>query len=124
MVKFVVDENVSFAVVKVLREKDYEVFSVAERDLTGADDRSVFNLAVKEGGVIITRDYHFKNPIKFPPDRTNGIIYIRHGNLKSSQEVDIVLRFCRLNIFDKILGKLVILFKVIASLHAHQAGVL
>lgn len=74
--KFVVDESVSYAVVEKLRELKYEVVSVA-KDFASLKDRDVHKLAVAEKAILITRDHHFTNSIRFPPEKTNGIVYIR-----------------------------------------------
>ncbi|MCL0066016.1 hypothetical protein M1N79_03980 [Dehalococcoidia bacterium] len=43
--------------------------------------------------VVDERDYHFTNPVRFPAERTKGIIYIRHGNLKTEEEIAMVENF-------------------------------
>jgi len=48
---------------------------------------------VREQAVLVTRDYHFTNPIRFPAEKTAGIIYIRHGNLKSEEEIMLMENF-------------------------------
>jgi predicted nuclease of predicted toxin-antitoxin system len=108
--KFVVDESVSYAVVEKLRELEYEVISVA-KDYTSLKDQDVYKLAVAEKAILITRDYHFTNSIRFPPEKTNGIVYIRHGNLKSEEEARFVLEFAKKYIPEKIRGSLIILQK-------------
>ncbi len=62
--KFVVDENVSFGLVEVLRENREEVLAIIE-DNRGVSDIGVFNLARKDKAILITRDYHFTSPMRF-----------------------------------------------------------
>ena len=41
----------------------------------------------------MTRDAHFTNPLRFPADRTGGILYIARGNLLATQEAELVKGF-------------------------------
>ncbi|GAI61466.1 unnamed protein product, partial [marine sediment metagenome] len=78
--KFVVDENVSFGLVEALRKNREEVLAVAE-DNRGVSDAAVFNLAQRDAAILITRDYHFTNPMRFASTKVEAIIYIQQGNL-------------------------------------------
>lgn len=109
--KFLVDENVSMEVVKGLREKNHDVISVAEKGFSGIDDDSVFKLAVTEKRIIVTRDFHFTNFIRFPANLTEGVIYIRHGNLKSIEEKELILHFINSVREEEIHGKLITLYR-------------
>jgi predicted nuclease of predicted toxin-antitoxin system len=108
--KFVVDESVSYAVVEKLQEFKHEVISIA-KDFSSLKDQDVYKLAVAEKAVLITRDHHFNNSIRFPPEKTNGIVYIRHGNLKSEEEVKLVLGFVQKFIPESMGSSLIILQK-------------
>ncbi len=109
--RIVVDENVSYSLVERLRTKEYDVISVAE--LTGRmiSDEEVYTLVQKEQAVLITRDHHFTNPIRFPAEKTRGIIYIRHGSLKPADEIAIAEGFLDTYSPEKFQGKLVTLHK-------------
>jgi len=106
--KFVVDESVSYAVVEKLRELKYEAISIA-KDFTSLNDQDVYKLAVSEKAILITRDHHFTNSIRFPPEKTNGIVYIRHGNLKTEEEARLAFEFVKKHIPEEIRGSLIIL---------------
>jgi len=108
--KFVVDESVSYAVVEKLQELKYEVISVA-KDFASLKDRDVYKLAVAEKAILITRDHHFTNSIRFPPEKTNGIVYVRHGNIKSEDEAKLVLEFVQKYIPKGIRSSLIVLQK-------------
>lgn len=109
--KFIVDENVSFSVFEKLKNLDLDVISIVDKKYSGLKDKEIYELAIKEKAIIITRDYHFTNSFIFPPENTEGIIYIRIGNLTSEEEVNLIEKF--INKFDisKICGKLVTLYK-------------
>lgn len=87
------DENVSYGLVERLRNTGHYVIAMAETEGRGTEDASVFEIACREKAVLITRDYHFTNPFRFAPEKTEGIIYIRQGNLKSEEEIEMVIKF-------------------------------
>ena len=93
--KILVDENVSMAVVTGLKAESLDVIYMADDEFAGLDDDAVFQLAVKDRRVIITRDRHFTNSLRFPPAETEAIIYVRHGNMTSDQERNVVLGFLK-----------------------------
>ena len=85
-------KNVSFSVVRKLRALGYNVIAIAE-EYASIKDQSIYEMAIREKAILITRDYHFTNSLRYPPEKTEGIVYIRHGNLKSNEEVDKSLNF-------------------------------
>ena len=107
---FVIDENVSYGLVETLRDKGEKVIAITE-DKQGKSDTAVFNIAMKDKAVMITRDYHFTNPIRFKADRIGAIIYIRQGSLTSSEEIKLVMDFLNKYPQEQFEGKLVILYK-------------
>ncbi|MCK4330334.1 DUF5615 family PIN-like protein [candidate division WOR-3 bacterium] len=108
--KIVVDENVSYGVVIKLLERGYNVISIA-KEKKSTLDKDIFRLVLKKGAILITRDHHFTNPILYPPDKTKGIIYIRIGNLRSDEEIDIIDRFFANYPPEQFKGKLVVLYR-------------
>ncbi len=108
--KFVVDENVSFGLVEALRKNREEVLAVVE-DNRGISDTAVFNLAQKDKAILITRDYHFTNPMRFVSSKVKAIIYIQQGNLSSVKEIQLVMNFLKKHTLDQFKGKLVTLYK-------------
>ncbi len=91
--KIVLDESVSYGLGEVLRHEGHEIIAIAEASTAGNADEEVFRLACDINAVLITRDYHFTNHIRFPADKTSGIIYIRHGNLTAEEEIQLVTTF-------------------------------
>lgn len=87
------DENVSYGLVERLRNTGHYVIAMAETEKQRTEDASVFEIACREKAILITRDYHFTNPFRFAPERTEGIIYIHQGNLKSEEEIGMVIKF-------------------------------
>jgi predicted nuclease of predicted toxin-antitoxin system len=109
--KIAVDENVSYGVALALRETGYDVIAIAESPTSGIVDEDIFELVVNTSSVLITRDYHFTNHLRFPPDKTEGIIYIRRGNLRVSEEIALVQKFLSIHFHSDYSGKLVTLYK-------------
>lgn len=108
--RIVIDENVSYSVVLRLQERGYEVTSIA-KERKSIPDKDIFHLAIQKEAILITRDYHFTNPILYPPNKTEGIIYIRIGNLRSDEEAEIVERFFADYSPEKLKGKLATLYR-------------
>ncbi|MBI3995892.1 MAG: DUF5615 family PIN-like protein [Nitrospirae bacterium] len=109
--KFVVDENVSYGLVEVLRKTGHNVTAIGETPTGGMDDLQVFNIVVGNEAVLITRDYHFTNAVRFPHNRTAGIIFIRRGNLTSEEEIGLVRDFLSHHSPEDYAGRLVTLYK-------------
>ena len=105
--KIVVDENVSADVGVMLRSRGHQVVVISEMAHRGITDRDVWDLILKERATLITRDYHFTNPIRFDVRETAGVIYLRRGNLTAEMEVRLVERFLPTYQPDEFRGRLV-----------------
>ena len=81
MPRAVLDENVSLQVGARLAAFGYEVLAIAKQPGRGMSDEAVFALVTESAGLLVTRDTHFTNPLRFPPAKTGGILYLTHGNL-------------------------------------------
>ena len=75
--KFLLDENLSPAHAALLRTMGYDAVAVIEVGLAGASDPEVVAFAIQDGRILITLDGDFANIIRFPPDRTGGVIRLR-----------------------------------------------
>jgi predicted nuclease of predicted toxin-antitoxin system len=107
----VLDESVSHGLCDILRRMGHDVVSIAEGATAGNGDEEVYKLACTRNALLITRDYHFTNPLRYPPDKTAGIIYIRHGNLTSDEEIQLVGNFLEKYPFTEYQGRLITLYK-------------
>ncbi len=107
----VLDESVSYGLAEVLRETGHTVIAIAEASTSGISDEEIFNLVLKNNAILITRDYHFTNPLRFPPNKTGGLIYIRHGNLTAIEEIKLVQRFLSIHPYNEYSGRLVTLYR-------------
>ena len=93
MPRAVLDENVSLQVGARLAAFGYEVLAIAKQPGRGMSDEAVFALVTESAGLLVTRDTHFTNPLRFPPAKTGGILYLTHGNLQGQDEAELVERF-------------------------------
>lgn len=87
--KFIVDENISPAVVKFLRTLKHNVVYVSEK-LKSFDDESILKIALKEKRILITKDKDFGHFIfkkKFPH---SGIIFLRLNNDSSQNTIRVL----------------------------------
>ena len=109
MPKVVLDENVSLQVSGCLHDLGYEVLAIVKHPQRGMNDRMVFDLVTAGRSILLTRDGHFTNPIRFPAVKTGGIIYLTHGNLRASAEVALVHQFLISHTKDVFEGRLVLL---------------
>ncbi len=109
--KIVLDESVSYGLADVLLRDGHQIVAIAETATSGNTDEEVFLLACNSQSILITRDYHFTNPLRFPPDKTGGIIYVRHGNLTSEQEILLVTKFLTHHPHAEFIGRLATLYR-------------
>ena len=112
----VLDENVSLEATRRLETMGYQVISIARSSSRGISDQKVFALAVEKQGLLVTRDTHFTNPIRFPAHETSGIIYITRGNLRGSEEADLLEHFLESHPPETFKGKLVFLSRTGAGI--------
>ncbi|MFB0545415.1 MAG: DUF5615 family PIN-like protein [Anaerolineae bacterium] len=92
--RVVLDENVSLGLAEPLRRAGHEVLAITEMAAwQGMSDDGVWALARDQQALLITRDYHFTNAIRFRPEEVLAVIYIRRGNLRSEEEIELVTRF-------------------------------
>ncbi|MCW3126258.1 MAG: hypothetical protein JWO03_1916 [Bacteroidetes bacterium] len=85
--KFLLDQNISYRVIKRLREHFPDVQSVKENNLENADDLKIWEYARDNQFTLVTFDEDFNNIqlIKgFPPK----IIWFKTGNLDKTQFSD------------------------------------
>jgi predicted nuclease of predicted toxin-antitoxin system len=103
---FIVDENVTYDVIQKLRDLGHKVISISE-DFSGLKDLEIFALLQKEKGFLFTRDYHFTNPLRFPLNQEIGIVYLRLGNIKAEEEIELVLNFTQKVEWNELRGRLI-----------------
>jgi predicted nuclease of predicted toxin-antitoxin system len=107
-VRIVVDESVPTAVADLLSGMGHEVTHVALGH-RGASDDDVWRMVLATPALLVTRDHHFADPARYDSGTCLGIVYLRKGNLKIAQEVELVGGFFERHVPDKYRGRLVTL---------------
>jgi predicted nuclease of predicted toxin-antitoxin system len=90
-VKLKIDENLPEEAAVAFREFGFDVETVADEDLSGADDESPAQHTKAEGRVFVTLDLDFANIWVYPPNEHAGIIVMR---LKM-QDKDTIVTYIR-----------------------------
>jgi predicted nuclease of predicted toxin-antitoxin system len=76
-VKFKTDENLPLEAASTLRDCGFDVETVQDESLSGADDRTIATYARGEGRILLPLDLDFANIRAYPPDEYSGIIVLR-----------------------------------------------
>jgi predicted nuclease of predicted toxin-antitoxin system len=75
--RFLANENYPFPSILLLREKGYDVKSIAENS-HGISDDQVINIALEENRIILTFDRDYGELIfKYAPTRKPSVVYYR-----------------------------------------------
>jgi len=77
MVRMKLDENFSSSLCELLRRKGVDAESILEEGLCGVDDETLFLRCKEEKRCLVTLDLDFGNIIRFPAEKTEGIVVIR-----------------------------------------------
>lgn len=75
--KLLLDENLSSRHASELRAEGHDAVAVLEAGLSGAADEEVLRFAVENGRVLVTLDADFANVMRFPPERTLGVVRLK-----------------------------------------------
>jgi predicted nuclease of predicted toxin-antitoxin system len=79
------DENFGARWIRFFVEAGHDASTIPEEGLSGASDEEVFQACVRERRTLFTLDLDFANPLRFPPDRTEGILVLRPRRLAFAQ---------------------------------------
>jgi predicted nuclease of predicted toxin-antitoxin system len=77
MKKIKLDENFPPAMVDIFLKRKIDASSVYLQQLNGTDDDRVFDICINEGRALVTFDLDFANILRYPSDKTPGIIIAR-----------------------------------------------
>ncbi|MFW6133624.1 MAG: DUF5615 family PIN-like protein [Planctomycetota bacterium] len=72
-----IDENLPRRAAELLRELGHDVQTVAQEDLTGAEDHRVWQAAQQEQRLLITQDLDFSDMRDYRPGEHAGLLLLR-----------------------------------------------
>ena len=78
--RFLIDAQLPPALARALSETGHDAEHVLDIDLHESDDSTIWQYAVEEGAVIITKDEDFPHRLNQNPQKAPTIIWLRIGN--------------------------------------------
>ncbi len=75
--KFKLDENFGTRTQNIFRSAGYDVKTVRDQALEGCSDQQLYETCCSEKRCLVTLDLDFADIVRFPPDKSNGIVVIR-----------------------------------------------
>jgi len=78
-VKFKLDENIGRRGLDLIRASGHDVMTVRDQDLQGVSDEKLFEVCAAERRALITLDRDFGQVLRFPPEKSAGIIVLEIG---------------------------------------------
>ena len=71
------DENMDARLTVLLRHAGYDVTTIRDEGLRGMADPALYEHCISENRILVTLDLDFSNVLRFPPDRTPGLVVLR-----------------------------------------------
>jgi predicted nuclease of predicted toxin-antitoxin system len=96
--KLLADENISPRVVTYLRHQGIDVFDVKETGLNGSTDDDLIRLAFNDNRYVLTHDADFGTLCINSGVPCYGVLYLRLKRPSASNVIDMLVRFCDMNI--------------------------
>lgn len=60
----------------MLRSAGHDVSTVLQQQLLGTPDENLFEVCAKENRALVTLDHDFGHVLRFPPNRSSGIVIL------------------------------------------------
>ena len=109
-VKFLLDENLPFALIEFLRNKGYETEHLKTLGKGGIKNGEVYQVAEENSAWIITRDSDFKNYHKFVTYPIKGIIVLTLSDTRTKNILGVIGQLLDTQ-SDKLLSKHLIIIE-------------
>jgi predicted nuclease of predicted toxin-antitoxin system len=71
------DENLDVRLVPELLKEGFDADTVIAEGLAGSPDETIYDTCKTVGRTLVTLDLDFSNPLRFPPEDTEGIVVVR-----------------------------------------------
>lgn len=75
--RFKLDENLGRRVQQLFREAGHDAETVPDEQLRGCSDQTLYEICRAENRCLVTLDLDFSNVLRFPPEKTGGIVIVR-----------------------------------------------
>jgi predicted nuclease of predicted toxin-antitoxin system len=92
-VKFLLDENMPFALTEFFKKKGYEAKHLKKIEKGGIKNGEVYKVAEEHDAWIVTRDSDFKNYRKFSEYNIRGIILFTVNDTRTPNILKLMNRF-------------------------------
>ena len=73
------DENIGRRGLEFLKASGHDVMTVWDQDLQGVSDQILLEVCAAEGRALVTLDRDFGEVLRFPPEKSAGIIILDIG---------------------------------------------
>ena len=90
--KFIVDQAVSPRLADWLRSAGHDAAHTRELGLASAADQAIFELAAREGRIVITSDLDFSRILALSGQDGPGLVLFRAGNLSDDDMLQLLQR--------------------------------
>ncbi|MCX7785783.1 MAG: DUF5615 family PIN-like protein [candidate division WOR-3 bacterium] len=83
--KFKLDENFGKSIQILFESQGLDVVTVRSQNIQGCSDQYLYDVCCKEERCLVTLDLDFADTVRFPLNKTSGIIVIRipkHSSIK------------------------------------------
>ena len=77
--KFKLDENIGRRGLEFLTSSGHDVKTARRQELGGATDEELFKACAVEGRALVTLDRDFGQVLRFPPEKTAGVVILEVG---------------------------------------------
>lgn len=91
--KFLLDANMPRSTKAALEQRGFDTVAVRDILPPATPDPVIYDLAKREGRILITRDHDFLNILLYPPAQTPGIIVVKVRQLTAKEINGLLLEF-------------------------------
>jgi predicted nuclease of predicted toxin-antitoxin system len=86
-VKIKLDENIGRRGLELLKASGHDVMTVRDQGLEGVTDERLFEVCATEERALLTLDRDFGQVLRFPPEKSAGIIVLEIGPRATTQGI-------------------------------------
>ncbi len=94
-VRFLLDENMPFALLEFLRNRGYETDHLKKLGKVGIKNGEVYKVAEQHRAWILTRDSDFKSYYKFVTHNVRGVMVFTLSDTTTRNILDVMNRFLK-----------------------------